>query len=138
MSTFRLRRPHLGEHDPDDRRRVMDVVGRRRGPVSKDDVAALLTIAARPSGASRKIALDVLGFVARGDAAVADAVRRLFEGRLDQPWIARSDALAPGRIGVADAATLALLVRARKLKPGTRTLRVASKAALRDLGRPGL
>jgi hypothetical protein len=110
----------------------------RQGSPSEETVDELIAVASEPSGVLRKVALDVLSCIGRGDARVAKALADLMEARLREPRIGRYVAQALGEVGVASDSVVMVLVRARKTKTARSAMRVQAKAALRQLGRSDL
>jgi hypothetical protein len=110
----------------------------REGPPSESTLKDLLAVASEPKGVLRKVALDVLGHVCRGDASVAVQLAGLLEARITEPRIGRFIAQALGKIGVPSEPVLAVLVRARKFKTARSAMRVHAKKALGCLGRADL
>ncbi len=105
-------------------------------------VAMLLDIASEPTGATRKVALDIIPRRCFGDRSVAARLTELLLARVDQPWFVPYVMRALGRLGVGDEFVLAALVRARALirRAKTRTSRTRqwSKAAFKAFGWPHL
>ena len=121
---------------PEDAPLVASMVARAKDRPGGCPIEVLMAVAAEPDGARRKVAANVLGYVARGDAAIAAALRRLLVDRLDQPWIARHYAQALGSIGVFDPETLSALRRLRSVDSMSSAHRVAAREAIAKLSPP--
>ncbi len=73
----RIRKGPSPRLTPEDAPLVASMVARAKDLPGGRPIAVLLAVAAEPDGARRKVAANVLGHVARGDAAIAAALRRL-------------------------------------------------------------
>ncbi len=138
----RLERRHHGPGDDraveEERARHLVAIARRGVQPAAAELRELLMVAAEPSGPARKVALDVIGAVCRGDVSVAHQLARSSLGLAREPWIARHVAKALGRIGVADD-RVSSAMRVAQRGHGRHVMgKRAARAALVALGRPDL